>query len=77
MKSPLLSKPALVGMAILDLSKALMYDFHYGYAREKYGNDAKLLFTDTDGLTYEIRTEDVYKDFSKDLRLQRLPQKVG
>ena len=63
-KSPLLlNKPAFVGMAILDLSKTLMYNFHYGYIRETYGDNAKLLFTDTDSLTYEIRTEDVYKDF--------------
>ena len=36
---------------------------HYGYVREKYGDDAKLLFSDTDSLTYEIRTEDLYEDF--------------
>lgn len=41
-----------------------MYDFHYGFVRKMYGDDARLLFTDTDSLAYEIRTEDFYKDIA-------------
>ena len=61
-----LNRPACVGTCILDLSKTLMYDFHYNYIKEKYGNKARLLFTDTDSLTYEIEAKDVYQDFWND-----------
>ena len=60
-----LKKPAYVGMCILDLSKVLVYEFHYDYIKNKYGNNSGLLFTFTDSLTYDIKTEDVDEDFSK------------
>ena len=61
-----LNRPTYVGMCILDLSKMLMYDSHYNYIKKKYNNRARLLFTDTDSLTYEIEAEDIYKDFWND-----------
>ena len=61
-----LNKPAYIGMCILELSKILMYEFHYDYIKNKYDNKSKLLFTDTDSLMYEIKIEDVYKDLSSD-----------
>ena len=42
--------------------KVLMYEFHHDYIRNKY-DSSKHLFTDTDSLMYEIKTENVYEDF--------------
>ena len=61
-----LNKLAYIGMCILELTKELIYEFHYDYINNKYGNNSRLLFTDTDSLLYEIKTEDVYEDFSND-----------
>ena len=63
-----MNKPVYLGMSILDLSKTVMYDFHYKYIKPKYGSKAKLLFTDTDSFLYEIQTEDFYKDIAGDVK---------
>lgn len=43
-----------------------MYGFHYDYIKKKFNDKARLLFTDTDSLTYEIETDDVCRDFQND-----------
>ena len=59
----ILNKPIYVGFTILDLSKWKMYDFHYNFIKKNF--DAELLFTDTDSLTYEIKSENVHEGFFK------------
>ena len=59
----MLNKPIYVGFTVLELSKWLMYDFHYNFIKKHF--DDELLFTDTDSLTYEIKSEDVYEEFFK------------
>ena len=56
-----LNKPIYVGFTVLDLCKWLMYDFHYNLNKNHI--DAELLFTDTDSLTYEIKSEDVCEEY--------------
>ena len=62
-----LSKPIYVGFCILELSKLLMYQIHYDYVLKTF--DAKLLFTDTDSLVYEIKNSNVYDQCFKDKHL--------
>lgn len=62
-----LNKPIIVGMTILDLSKHLMYNFHYNYMKNKYNNDCQLAYTDTDSFIYEISNiQDFYADMKTD-----------
>ena len=62
-----MNKPVYLGQAILDLSKTLMYEFHYDYMRPKYGSKVKLCYMDTDSFVYEIKTKDFYRDIAKDV----------
>ena len=63
-----MNKPVYLGQAILDLSKIVMYAFHYDYMVPKYGLEKlKLCYKDTDSLVYDIKTEDFYDDISNDV----------
>ena len=61
------NKLVYIGMSILDLSKSLMYDVHCNYIKTKYGDKTKLLFTGTDSLAYEMKTNDFQKDINPDI----------
>ena len=65
----IVNKPTHVGMCVLDLFKLHMYDFHYNIMKKRYGNKAKLLFTDTDSLTCSIVTLDIYADMRLNIDL--------
>lgn len=60
-----LNKPVYIGQTILDLSKLVMYDFHYNFMRKMYGEKINLLFTDTDSLMYEIETSNLDGDIAR------------
>ena len=58
-----MTKRRYLGMAILDISKTIMYEFWYDYIKPKYGDRAKLYYTDTDSFVIHIKTEDFLKIF--------------
>ena len=63
-----MKKLVYLGQAILDLSKIVMYEFHYDYMVPKYGLEKlKLCYMDTDSLVYDIKTEDFYEDKASDV----------
>ena len=62
-----MNKPIFAGMTILDLSKLLMFNFHYGYVKKKWKN-VSVLYTDTDSLVLEIETEDFFADIAADVK---------
>ena len=63
-----MNKPVYLGQVILDLSKIIMYEFHYDYMVPKYGLEKlKLCYMDTDSLVYDIKTEDFYEDIMDDV----------
>ena len=62
-----MNKPVYLGMSILDISKTLMYKFWYDYFKPKYGDRAKLCYTDTDSFIINIITEDFFEDISNDV----------
>ena len=61
----LLNKPIYVGMSVLDLSKHLMFDLYYNTLKARYGENVRLLYTDTDSLIVHVQTEDIYQDMTK------------
>ena len=59
----ILSKPIYVGFTVLEFSKRMMYGFHYNFIKKNF--NAELLFTDTDSLTYKIKSENFYEECFK------------
>ena len=61
-----MKNPIYLGQTILDLSKIIMYEFHYDYMKPKF-KDFQLCYMDTDSLVYHIKTEDFYADIVSDM----------
>ena len=62
-----ITKPLYLGMSILDISKILMYKFWYDYIKPKYGDKAKLCYTNTNSFIIYIKTEGFFEDISNDI----------
>lgn len=62
-----MNKPIAIGMAILDISKVLMYDFYYNHLKFEYGEDVELAYSDTDSFILEIKTQCFYTDMKNHL----------
>ena len=63
-----MNKPIYLGQVILDLSKTVMYEFHYDYMKRKYNdNRIQFCYMDMDSLVYSIETEDFYADIADDI----------
>ena len=63
-----MNKPIYLGLAILELSKVLMYEFWYNYVKLKYSEKGKLCYMDTESFIVYIKTGDIYKDIREDVK---------
>ena len=62
-----MNNPVSIGLSILELTKILIYEFRYDYAKSKYDEKANLCYMDTDSLIVYIKTDDIFKDIAEDV----------
>ena len=60
-----LDKPIFIGMSILDLSKQHMYRFCYDVMKPKYGDNIRMVYTDTDSFVFHSKTDDIYQNLKE------------
>ena len=60
----LMNTHVCLGLSILELSKILLHEFWYDYAKPKYGEKSKLCYMDTDSFIGYIKTDNIYKDIA-------------
>ena len=63
-----MNKQVYVGLAILDLSKIVMYEFWYDYVKPKYGERVKLCYMNSNSFVVNIKVDSIYTDIAKDVR---------
>ena len=61
-----MNKPIYLALLILEISKTLVYEFWYDYMKQKYGDNVKLCYMDTDSFVMHIKTEDFYTNIADD-----------
>lgn len=57
-----LEKPLACGFQVLETAKHHMVHWWYDILKGRYGQDIKLILSDTDSFIYIVKTEDAYKD---------------
>ena len=62
-----MNKQDYVGLAILDLSKIVMYEFWYDYVKPKYGERVKLCYMNSNSFVVNIKVDSIYTDIAKDV----------
>ena len=62
-----MNQPVYFGLSILDISKIVMYEYWYEYAKPKFGDNANLYYMDTDSFKVHVKSEDIYEDLAKDV----------
>ena len=63
-----MNRPIYIGMSVLDIRKALMYEFLYGYIKPKYQDKEELCYMETDSNVIYIKTKDFYRDIADDVK---------
>ena len=63
----LMNKPVYLKLSILDISKTVTYEFWYDYGKQKYDENEKLCYMDTETFIVHIKTDDSYKDSAEDV----------
>ena len=63
----LMNEAIYLGLSILDLSKTVIYRFWYSYVKQKYSENAKLCYMDTDSVIVHVKADDIYKEIAEDV----------
>ena len=62
----LMNKSVYLGLSILSLSKTVIYHFQYDYLKQKYVENVKFYYMDTDSFIVHVKTDYIYKGITKD-----------